>query len=159
MHKIEPLIQAISSSLPTVLSWLTARSNQLVTLFVCQIGNVLVNHLSIQLIDIYISTYLYEVIEKSSMYGLDDDAQSFPRYAYSHIPLQLPAAYVNMPKALGAGRGYHVVITTNIPVNKRPEGTIGNSAEGGIETTGGHMGVGVGGIDSVLSDFGPLPSS
>jgi hypothetical protein len=73
-------------------------------------------------------------------------------YAYSHIPLKLRVAYVNKPKALVAGRGYHVGITTSIPVNRRLAGTIGNYAEGGIEITGGPMGGG-GKVDPHRTSF------
>jgi hypothetical protein len=74
------------------------------------------------------------------MYGLNDDAQGFPRYAYCCSPLQFSVAYVNKPKALVAGRGYHIVITSNIPVSRWLEGIIGNYAEGGIETVRGRYG-------------------
>jgi hypothetical protein len=48
----------------------------------------------------------------------DDDVRDFPLSAYCCIPLQVPLANVIQPKAHVSGEGYHMSITTSIPVNK-----------------------------------------
>jgi hypothetical protein len=60
----------------------------------------------------------YYVTESSPKDGGDDGAPASPLSAYSCIPFQPILAYLSYPNALVANGGCHVVITTNIRVNR-----------------------------------------
>jgi hypothetical protein len=65
------------------------------------------------------------------MDGGDDVPQGFPLSASFCIPLLPTLSYANQPEALITNKGYHIVITTTIHVNrvaKRLEGNIGKYA-------------------------------
>jgi hypothetical protein len=62
-----------------------------------------------------------EAIQRTSMDGVDDDTQSFLFSAACSVPLQ-----VNWTKSPVASKCYHVVISTNIRVNRRAMQLEGN---------------------------------
>jgi hypothetical protein len=87
--------------------------------------------------------------------------EASPRSAYCYIPLQLPVAYVNKRKALVAGRGYHVVITANIPANRPArwlERTMLKGNGNNSRETWGDRSMGLLFVGPVYSVFGPLLS-
>jgi hypothetical protein len=64
------------------------------------------------------------------MDGGDEGARRLPLSVYSCIPLKHSTVHVNLPNALSASKGYHVVIITNRAISvriKRRGSTYGTS--------------------------------
>jgi hypothetical protein len=90
-----------------------------------------------ELYALYLEILCTEAMEKSPVNGGGDSTQGFPHPAYWCIPLQLYLAYISQPRVLVATEDYHVIVITNIPVNRiaeQLEGNIGKYARRGNVT-------------------------
>lgn len=71
-----------------------------------------------------------------SLIGSEDDDQFFPFCAHCRIAFQLPLNFDHQPETVAATKGYHMIITMNICVNRMVSDWRGiqlNVIEGDVE--------------------------